>query len=162
MKETKKSEINKYYMYKHDDCGNWKKWWTTDGFIISEFKLAHTYEIIGAVAFLVAFLSLIATLIFASFEMHIGVVTSAILLPLCIFTGWGFLNVSSNIFGRAESAYFKTTEYKKLKKKNDKEEKQKIDAIHREKAKKLVEMYDIIDNKEHTQEERIELLKNYM
>ena len=155
-------EKSKYYMYKHDESDNWKKWWTTDESIISEFKLAHTYEIIGAVMFLVGLLSFIATLIFAGLEILIGLIMSIVLIPICIFAGVGFLNISSNIFRGAESAYFKTTEYKKLKIKYDKEEKKQLDNVHREKAKKLVEMYDIIDSKEHTQEERIELLKNYM
>lgn len=153
---------DKYYMYNHDDFNNWKKWWTTDKKVIEQFKQARKYNIIGTVFVLISILSVISILVFGGLQIVVGVILSLLLFLITVFTAVGFFNVYEQLWDKAECNYFKTKEYKKLKEKYDKEEKEKIDAIHREKATKLVEAYDIIDNKGLSKTERIELLKDYM
>lgn len=58
-------------------------------------------------------------------------------------------------FEKSKEFYRQCDKYKKI-------NKQKQDKLKAEKARKLVESYDILDNKEISKEERIELIKKYI
>lgn len=58
-------------------------------------------------------------------------------------------------FEKSKEFHRQCNRYKKL-------EKQKQDKLKTEKARKLVESYDILDNKEISKEERIQLIKKYI
>lgn len=58
-------------------------------------------------------------------------------------------------FEKSKEFYRQCDKYKKI-------NKQKQDKLKAEKARKLVESYDILDNKEVSKEERIELIKKYI
>ena len=58
-------------------------------------------------------------------------------------------------FEKSKEFYRQCNKYKKL-------EKQRQDKLKNEKARKLVESYDILDNKQLSKEEKIQLIKKYV
>lgn len=151
----------KYYIYDKDST-NYDKWYTTNEHLIKGFKFARLFENIGKILSAIGLSSLFLALgLGVALGWIVGVIFGAISIIslICI---WPFYSKFDKLFDYYLDLYFKTSEYKKLKRKYDKQIKEERDKRLREKSKKLVEAYDIIDNKNLTQEERIELLKNYV
>lgn len=150
----------KYFFYPKDSR-EYDKWYTTNPELIKGFK---KYKRVMAVCTTFAILTVgcvIAAIILGALNQIVGV----FFLPafvIFIFVAFAIGDKGEDIFLFYEAEYHKTNEFKKLKRKYDKEEAAKIDAIRYKKAKELVEAYDIIDDKAKTQEERIQLLKKYM
>ena len=151
----------KYYIYDNDSI-NYNKWYTTDEDLIKGFKFARAFENVGKVICAIAFLSFVLALVLGAYiNWIIGLIFGCICLVsfICI---WPIYDRFDKLFNYYLDLYFKTNEYKKLKRKYDKQLKDERDKRLREKSRKLVETYNILEDKNLTKEEKIELLKEYV
>lgn len=87
---------------------------------------------------------------------------------LLIITGVSFVLLTSSTFlafkfgDRVSSIVYESEEYKATKLQIDYEQALRQEEQRKQKAKELVEAYDILDDSTLSQQERIELLKKYM
>lgn len=150
-----------YHMY-NKDSAMYDKWWTTDPEVIKGFKLAKRHNIIGLIFSLITAAAFIATIIFGALNLFISMGISLILILVASLLAFHFFDKHDYYFTISEQLYFKTKEYETLFRKYQKEEKQKALQLKRDKAKKLVEMYDIISDNTKSKADRINLLIKYM
>lgn len=154
--------MEKYYMY-DKDSKEYNKWYTTNENLIKEFKLAKKYYKLFEICGCVSIISFFAILISAGLNSWIAGLIFGVLMISSILIGFlVFLEKYDTLFIKTLNKYYETDEYKELYNKYIEEENAKRDALLYEKSKRLVEAYDIIDNKHLSQEERINLLKQYV
>lgn len=152
----------KYYVYKEDEDENYKKWWTTDETIIRGIKKSRTIEFFAQMCASLFLLSFIATCIFAGCEILIGLIISGICATIFFILTFILLMISSNIFGEYINMYYKSKEFKKLADGYKKEKELQEEKELKSKAKRLVEVYDILDSKELSKDQKIKQLKKYL
>lgn len=154
--------MEKYYM--HDkESKDFDKWYTTNERLIKDFKIAKKYYKISEICGCISIASFFAVLISGGLSSWIAGLTFAILMISSLLIGFlVFLEKYDILFTKTLNKYHETDEYKELYNKYIEEENTKKDALLYEKSRRLVEAYDIIDNKYLSQEQRINLLKQYI
>ena len=152
---------NRYYIY-DKDSREYDKWYTTDSDLIKEFKKAGIYCNIGNIILALSFISFICMPVLGTTIGAIAGIISCAFMFVCMLCMWPFYTKYKHIYDAALIKYHETDEFKQLKDKYIREEEQEKNKILQKKSKKLVEAYDILDNKELSQEDRIELLKKYI
>ena len=154
--------MEKYYMY-DKESRDFDKWYTTDESLIKDFKIAKRYYKISEICGCISIASFFAVLILGALNSWIAGLIFGILTISSLPIGFLlFLEKYDVIFTKTLNKYYETDEYKELYNKYIEEENAKRDALLYEKSKRLVEAYDIIDNKHLSQEQRINLLKQYV
>ena len=160
-----KSKKEQYYM----ESIGWEKFYTTNKALYEkkclQYKWQNTYDNLHLWFILSMFMGLISLVPQKEFAWKSIIVWC--------FTGLGVLGIIITLvlvdislkkidkyewkkeFEKSKEFYIQCDKYKKI-------NKQKQDKIKAEKARKLVESYDILDNKEISKEERIKLIKKYI
>lgn len=167
-KTVEQKEIKKWKVYYDEESWKDSRFYTTDiylGLAIQYLKKRSKIgEIIGCTGVAGVFGSLFGCIGVNSFGSVYNIVLACIagvsiilgVLGLCISlpadSKW------SDLIG----IYENSKEYEDIYTEIAKEQKEQQDKINAQKAKDLVEAYDILDNKEKTQEERIDLIKKYI
>ena len=166
MQEQK--EIKKWKVYYDEESCKESRFYTTDiylGLAIQYLKkISKIGEIIGCIGVAGFFGSIFGCIGVNSFGSVYNIVLACI-AGLSIILGVLGLCISlpadskwSDLIG----IYENSKEYEDIYAEIAKEQKEQQDKINAQKAKDLVEAYDILDNKEKTQEERIDLIKKYI
>lgn len=167
-KIVEQKEIKKWKVYCDEESWKDSRFYTTDiylGLAIQYLnKRSKIGEIIGCTGIAGFLGSLFGCIGVDSFGSVYNIVLACIagvsiilgVLGLCISlpadSKW------SDLIG----IYENSKEYEDICAEIEKEQKEQQDKINAQKAKDLVEAYDILDNKEKTQEERIDLIKKYI
>ena len=167
-KIVEQKEIKKWKVYCDEESWKESKFYTTDiylGLAIQYLKKRSKIgEIIGCIGVAGFFGSLFGCIGVNSFGSVYNIVLACIagvsiilgVLGLCISLP------ADSKWSDLISIYENSKEYEDIYAEIAKEQKEKQDKINAQKAKDLVEAYDILDNKEKTQEERIDLIKKYI
>lgn len=167
-KIVEQKEIKKWKVYYDEESWKESRFYTTDiylGLAIQYLKKRSKIgEIIGCTGIAGFLGSLFGCIGVDSFGSVYNIVLACIagvsiilgVLGLCISLP------ADSKWSDLISIYENSKEYEDIYAEIAKEQKEQQDKINAQKAKDLVEAYDILDNKEKTQEERIDLIKKYI
>ena len=141
------------------------KYYTTDGDLIKRLKKCNVIDSFSYFVGIISLLSFIGIFVNAFISWEYQIQTVIFCIAFFLFTLTVAFFISSRAYDKrlkVYDLYYQTLEYKEQFKKYCRIEQSKKDKKLHEKAKGLVEAYEILNNKKISKEQKIQLIKKYI